>query len=474
MKTKVRHTSLIALLIGAFNCVSQNISQSTWNDYTGSHYQTQPWGGWVRDFSRNTGTYILDSGAVFGQIDTNLINNLYNTMLTLPVQYDVTLQSAGLGSARDTQKVNQYLSRIQADNGSMWRQLCKKEAVKLAGIPNGKQRIFWQIGNEISSPAYSEQLNLWAGNPVPCGTGCWFDQFVIPIYAEYYFAPSAQGFREASMQLYGSPDSITIMLGSLTNAGGAGASVWLDSLLNYKIVGTYAPALAGKRVKELVDIISIHYMMGTMSTATWNSKIDGYRNKWFGVGKIKGIWSTEEVGINAATSGRGAAAAAAITSRYLEWALKNNYAPYQCRTNYYANGTGLANTRVNDLNQEIYNFLGPAYISLVDSSSVMHNNNNIESHAFLSSDSTKGIIYSLLKVSPPMVGSVSKIKIKGFKMGQISGATAHHFSSTGHLTISPNVTSSLDTFIVDLVNPYPLDSGYKALVTFIQTQPLSP
>lgn len=477
MKTKTNTMQtlllfLFSILFSTPDTSAQNISQSTWNDYTGSHYGTQPWGGWVRDYSRSTGNYILDSGSVYGQIDTNLINSLYNTMLTLPTQYDVTLQTGGLGSARDTQRVNLYLSRIEADSGATWRELCKKEAIKLASLPDGKNRIFWQVGNEISSPAYSEQLNLWVGNPVPCGTGCGYDQFVIPIYAEYYLAPSVQGFNEASMQLFGSPDSINIMLGSLTNAGGNGASLWLDSLLNYTIIGTYAPALAGKKVYELVDIISIHYMMGTQSTSLWKSKIDNYRNDWFGVGRIKGIWSTEEVGIGAATGGRGAAVGAAVTARYLEWALINNYTPYQCRTNYYANGSGPANTTVNDLNQEIYNFLGPAYISLVDSNAIIYDNPNVESHAFLSADSTKGIIYTFLKVSPPMSGSVSNIKITGFEMGNITGATSHHFSPTGHLVINPSLTSSLDTFIVDMLNPYLLDSGYQVLVTFIETQPL--
>jgi len=180
---KYTYSIFLFVSIGIFSVsFGQNISQSTWNDYTGSHYNnTQPWAGWVRDYSRNTGSYILDSGMEYGQIDTNLINSLYTTMLTLPIQYDATLQTAGLGSARDTQKVNLFLSRIEADSGAMWRELCKKEAIKLDGLPNGKNRIFWQVGNEISSPAYSEQLNLWAGNPVPCGTGCWFDQFVIPV-----------------------------------------------------------------------------------------------------------------------------------------------------------------------------------------------------------------------------------------------------------------------------------------------------
>jgi len=257
------------------------------------------------------------------------------------------------------------------------------------------------------------------------------------------------------------------MLGSLTNAGGNGAVLWLDSLLNYTVTGTYAPALAGKKVYELIDIISIHYMMGTVSTAVWKSKIDGYRNNWFGVGKIKGIWSTEEVGIKVANSGRGAAVSAAAGSRYLEWALLNNYSPYQCRTNYYGNGTGPANTTANELHQEIYNFLGPSYVSLVDSNAVIYDNPNVESHAFLSSDSTKGVIYTLLKVSPPMTGYISKIKITDFAMGNIIGATSHHFSSSGHQIINPSLTSSLDTFIINMINPQVLDSGYSVLLTFI-------
>lgn len=466
---------IILIVIGLLPTIkttSQNISQSSWNDYTGSHYKTQPWGGWVRDYSRKTGSYILDSGLVYGQIDTNLINTLFNDLMVLPTKYDVMLQTNGLGSARDTGKVNLYLRRIEADSGRIWKELCRQEALKLAGLQHGKDRIFWQVGNEISSPAYSQQLHLWDGSPVPGGgNGIWYDQFVIPIYVEYYLAPSVEGINAASMQLFGSPDSINICLGSLTNAGGQGASIWLDSLMNYTIKGTYAPTLVGKKVYELVDIITIHYMMGTASTDSWKSKIDGYRNRWFGIGKIKGIWSTEEVGINAAEKGKGAIVGAITTSRYLEWAILNNYTPYQCRTNYYASETGPVNTTVSNLNQEIYNFLDSSSISLVSSNAIIYDNPQVESHAFLSSDSTRGVIYTFLKGSTMLTGSVSKIKITGYKMGNIRSATSHYFSSAGHQVFTPTITASLDTFIVDMISPVKLDSTNYMLVTLIRTVP---
>ena len=474
----MRHKlTLILFLIFVFllriNVSSQDITKAPWNEYIGSHYDTEPWGGWVRDYSMKTASrsYMLNTELEAGALDPNiiagLVNELYNEMLKLPVQYDAVLQTSSVG--RDLDGVKQYMQRIEADGGATWRELCKQQALKLTELPNGKNRIFWQIGNEISSPAYSEYLNSWAGNPVPCnGNGCDYDPFVMPIYAECYFAPSVQGIQEASMQLYGSKDSINIILGSLTNAGGNAPFNWLNSLLSYTIEGKYAPDLAGKKVYELIDIISVHYMVGNSSPSFWKTWLDKYRDAWFGVGKIKGIWSTEEVGIRAAEQGQGAARGAAATSRYLEWALTNNYSPYQCRTNYWAHWAGPVGSRVDDLNQEVYNFLGNSQLLLVNQDDVKYDNPDIESHAFLSSDSKKGIIYTLLK-NATQSDSVSAIDIANYGMGNITSATSHYFSPSGHQVIQPGIENENSTFHLDLKNSYSFESGNAVLVTFIQT-----
>lgn len=468
----MRITSLLPVLLTL--CTSaltaQNVTQAPWTAYVGSHYTTEPWSGWVRDYSRKLGSFMLDSGDVVGQIDTDLITQLFTDMSALPSEYDGTLLATGLG--RDTQKVNLYMARIESDNGATWRELCRRQALELGKLPDGKNRIFWQMGNEISSPAYSHLLNLWAGNQVPCnGEGCGYDPFVIPLYAEYYFAPSVQGVNEASMELYGSKDSITIILGSLTNAGSNVAFQWLDSLMNYTIVGTYAPDLAGKKVYELIDIISIHYMMGNVSSDSWRTQIDRYRDAWFGTGKVKGIWSTEEVGINAALNGRGAARGAATTARYLEWAILNKYSPYQCRTNYYAHGTGPAGSTVDDLNQTTLDFLGHVPLSLVDEVHLAHDNPDVEVHAFLTPDTTKAIIYTMLKTAPPGEGSVSSIQIEDQVLGRITNATVHYFSPSGHQTIHPAITEIDGAIRIDLQAAYALDSGEAVLITLIETQP---
>ncbi|MEZ4951040.1 MAG: T9SS type A sorting domain-containing protein [Saprospiraceae bacterium] len=453
-----------------FKFYSQNLSPAPWSHYVGSHYKTEEWSGWVRDYSRRLGNFILDSGEVVGQVDTILIQELFQNMASLPIEMDGTLMATGLG--RDAQKVASNLDRIEQDSGALWRNLCRLQALKMLELPKGKQRIFWQIGNEISSPAYSDYLNQWAGQNVPCGgDGCNYDPFVIPVYAEYMFAPSVQGIREASQAQFGSPDSIQIILGSLTNAGSNAAFNWLETLLNYTIDGTFAPALKGKKVFELVDIISIHYMMGNSNSIAWRNWIDRYRDAWFGKGKIKGIWSTEEVGIRAAMNGEGAARGAANNSRYLEWAIQNQYTPTQCRTNYYAHDVGPTGSKVNDLNHELYGFLGETPLSLVDSIFIAYDNPAIESHAFLNADSTKGVIFSFLKSAPPQAGSISEIRIMNKGMGKIQTASGHYFSPNGHQILQASIQENNGSYILDYNSNVMLDSGKSVLLTLIETQP---
>ena len=124
------------------------------------------------------------------------------------------------------------------------------------------------------------------------------------------------------------------------------------------------------------------------------------------------------------------------------------------------------------MNQEIFDFLGESRLSLVNTEKVTYNNTEVESHAFLSSDSTKGIIYTLL-MSPVQLGSVNEIKVSAYAMGDITAVTTHYFAPSGHQLIQPTVEKNDDAFRINLNDSYALDSGKAVLITLIETQPLS-
>ena len=113
---------------------------------------------------------------------------------------------------------------------------------------------------------------------------------------------------------------IPVALGSIAGAYNPNNRKWLDDILSYKITGTYAPTLAGKKVSDIIEIITIHYLVS--SDDDWENSLNGIWDKWIGVGSVRGLWSTEELGKKAGSDGEGAEVAVRVFARYNSWWIK--------------------------------------------------------------------------------------------------------------------------------------------------------
>ncbi|MEW6507707.1 MAG: T9SS type A sorting domain-containing protein [Bacteroidota bacterium] len=455
-----------------FVAFAQSVSQANWNDYLGSYGNIPAWASWVRSYAnteRLVGMSLLDTNH---QILPNMLDSLENTMSRVPTNIDIMTTEGGLGSARDTARVNAYMRFIESDQAQTWKEVVRQQSVRLALLPNGSSRIYWQIGNEISSQSYSKTLRLWNGqDPNKVGDGQPYDMFIIPLYVEYLLAPTVEAIDSASVAVLGARGRIKICLGSITNAHNPNARVWGDSLLNYQIAGTFAPSIAGKRVYELVHLITLHYVMGVAPTSSWQTIMDGFKT-WVGRGSITGIWSTEEVGIRAATRGAGAVVGSLVTARYLNWCITNNLSPLQVRTNYYGWNQGPSGTRVDEANQTVYDFLGPTRLALVEAAQVIYDFPNLESHAFLSENKSKGVIFTFLERGSVDTGYVSLLTLPKKAWGNISSATAHVFTTSGHQVVPLALTTTGDSFRLQPATTIPLGREV-AIIIHIATSPLT-
>ncbi len=469
---KKQITLFIAVLIISVNVSAQTLSPDNWTNYTGWHYggsSLPAWGGWAREFAKDqTGLNLLDTTTM--RLDTVLLNNLYNRLALLDTTVDVMELDGGLGSARDTGRVKFFMRMIESDSGRFWKDLVYKQCYRLARLPNSKDRLYYQLGNEISSPAYSGTIRYWRGQPYINGFN--YDQFIIPYFVEYFIAPTIEAIDSASLAYFGQRGMINIAMGSITNAHNPNAKVFLDSVLNYTITGTYAPSLAGKKVYELIHIITIHYMMGTATTHQWLTTINSFAS-WFGRGRVRGVWSTEEVGIKAATLGAGASAGATTTCRYLKWSIDNNYAARTARTNYFGWNTGPPNTKVNDLNSELFSFLGKAKLQYVDSFQTSYANpSNLEWYGFLNNTLNKGILVTLLAKTNPATPqqNISQIKFARVGWGNISSVTITRYDTLGNSNIPASLSFSTDSVTVTFSS----QNLYResVLLLKINTQPL--
>jgi hypothetical protein len=122
---------------------------------------------------------------------------------------------------------------------------------------------------------------------------------------------------------------IRIMMGSIANGSNDNARLWATALLDYSFTGTYAPSLAGRKVSEFMEYLAFHY---SITDDNWEDTLDYYSAK----PGIRGVFDTEEIGIQAMDAGVGPAQALLGFSRLMHWVLKHERGAEQVRLNYWS------------------------------------------------------------------------------------------------------------------------------------------
>ena len=226
-----------------------------------------------------------------------------------------------------------------------------------------------------------------------------------------WLAPSVAGLLE------GDPKA-QIILGSVANA--AGATEFIDAFLDYQIAGTYAPTLAGKYVREIAKIGAIHYSMGS---ETWQTPIDQYKSRGLAV------WSTEEVGVNAAEKG--------LCMTTFTRAVGRMYS-YNQKGKVFAWGAGLGANTCDQWMPTLTGFIGANMLKPVSASKI--SGVNIEAYLYAVGTTGKRVAF----INAQLGGTLTSVDGTG---------TIYVFRDTG-----------VETYAVSKTLNIPLDSNSTAYV----------
>jgi hypothetical protein len=267
-------------------------SAAPWTDYIGTHYSTS-WTSTVR-----TPT---DVGAAYGAT-LSYEKNLANFKPANLPKYGTAVLMAFGGKEQTT--VLPFLDAVAVDGGVAMRAHMAAKGLATVGMNN----VYWQLGNEINNNKLSESIHVYLKDGK---TGTSTDLTIIPTYAEQWFAPLAAGLRQ------GNPNA-KLILGSVVNAATTESQAFIKALLDYKLVGTYAPSLAGKKVSEVINVGSIHY---SMQTGAWEKPLQLFADRGISV------WSTEEIGARSAESGTGMVRAVKVLGNAFDWWLNHGTSP---------------------------------------------------------------------------------------------------------------------------------------------------
>lgn len=410
--------------------------------------------------------------------------------------YDLTTLIGGLGSAKyrrlpDTKAIDvesglasemfrDYMASVEdadqdgrPDYGTTWRSLVYQRGMDVASHVSNDEHIFsWQIGNEISAASYSFNVVRWLVekgelsreelSDTEFDSGLGFDQRIIPVYVKYFLAPTVQALMQANKD---SGKDIPIVLGSITGYGNLSAQTFLDTLLNFEItessVGEYAKDLWGKKVYEIVDIASVHYHLATIDANnpfTWRDRLEAFKIKCLDTNILDGIWSTEELGIKAAESGRGAQLTLRVASRLLSWVDENELNAKQAKVFFYGDNNGPDGTTGVDGLTLLWDFIQGESLQLVERQAL--ENNKLEKYSFQSTESDKKFItlgqnnkegshtVSIVDFPSSTLSQSHKISVKLITPTSINDVT--HTINAGRIEFSAIELSELDLLLITI------------------------
>lgn len=329
--------------------------ETPWTQQFGSHYDERAWATSVRD-PGGPGRYgyripgSRQPPAQWAEQGDPL------ELKPFIARGQVVLNVGGLGSGRDETQVKAFLDSVNADRGTTWKRELASKVRPVALLSGASDAVHWQFGNEINGPRFLRNVVSWAGGDMGRDREAALQKF-IPLYVEYFLAPGVEAVRGVSQELHGDPGRIRVMLGSLANARDPRAVGWYEALLAYKIVGSNAPTLAGKKVHEVVNALSIHYLVSA-EDAGWSEILDRLANNWMGKGAIRAIWSTEEGGVRRAQSGYSGATALRVAARYLNWWSVRGWDASQGQCFFWGHDIGADGTRADQALDTLFRFTG--------------------------------------------------------------------------------------------------------------------
>ncbi|MFO1188630.1 MAG: hypothetical protein U1E97_03335 [Alphaproteobacteria bacterium] len=150
-------------ILAAGPAAAQGAEPPSWRAYIGANESDRPWAGFVRGLGRgHTGLSLSGRDGWVPRAELPAFTAYTAEMAALARSRDLLLQVGGLLAARNAARTRAFMEMIEADQGELWRRTVYGQAMRLAKVVD-RDRIYWQVGNEINSWHYARSLRLWSG-----------------------------------------------------------------------------------------------------------------------------------------------------------------------------------------------------------------------------------------------------------------------------------------------------------------------
>lgn len=428
-------------------------------DYLGSlyNYDDYDWAGPVRD--PNRALVEMHTPSDYSPIDSAGLAELSGILQ----EHDVIMQIGGMGSAKLARDANgqivegqvhagfaAYMDAFIADGGASWREAVTARVQEVAEVKPAASTLFWQIGNEVNADSYLTNIRLYFEDD---------SLETIPVYVEYFLAPTMEAFATAEQNV---GHTIDAALGSVSNFSANKNLKFLQDLLDYEIVGDYATTLRGKRVHEVIDLITVHYHMKVGSATNpeaWQDNLGTIRDTWV-KDNIRGIWTTEEIGSSAASRGDGAGGSVRIFARYFSWIATHALAPEESHFFFYGTSTGPAGSTIDDAMRNIGNLVGNSAIEY--KGKVLLQNNNIEVYQFDVADKSASLV--IANALGNEANTLSALELSDIQDSPTIQSVSGWLYKTAETSL---ITASLDATQISFDSPIELE-GVDSVLLWVE------
>lgn len=341
---------LISLNVGiSCDCAEYRL-QSTWTEYFGTHYRQAVWAKTIRD-------PLPLVNAVFKRKKIPEKGKKYDDI--------VIVDRFGIRGIKLAQSFTNCLTESESNKNEPWRIFLSNYPKIVAKIAERSKNLCWQVGNEINNLTFSKAVgrSLKSVHRLVLN-----DTTLIPLYCEHFLAPAINAVQSAKTK-YNLRSRILTAVGSIANAYTRDSESWTDKLLGYKFRGLLIKAMKGKRVFQVIDLVTPHYIVSA-SGCNWETKLEPIYRKWLNRGRIAGVWTTEELGKRRARRGEGASTALKLLSRYLYFWARRKIGPDQGRCYFWGWDIGRKGTTADIALRTVYEFLGETPVKFLAATQV--------------------------------------------------------------------------------------------------------
>ena len=146
-------------------CNTSHAETPPWTAYFGTQDRVATWTNLVRGIGRGRTGIALSRLPLDSLADVPGFAFLLGEIEQVIATRDLIIPVGGLGSGITKARIDGYMEVLKPNDATRWSELVYAQAMAVGRLPNARDRVYWQIGNEINTKKMGQALRRVSGDP---------------------------------------------------------------------------------------------------------------------------------------------------------------------------------------------------------------------------------------------------------------------------------------------------------------------